>query len=251
MAVHAYLQSDSPVAIAHRGGALEAAENSREAFEHATSLGYRYLETDAQLTRDGVVVAFHDPALDRTCSLAGPISDREWSELQSAELEGGGSLITVDDLLTDFPSARINIDAKSDEVTEPLLDVLDSHDAYDRVCLGSFSDERLRKIRKRVGDDVCTSMGPRDSLRVTLASIGLPLDCPRADALQLPPTFRGVPLITKRLLSHAHKRDLKVHAWTINDEAEMNRLLDLGVDGIMTDRPTLLKDVFEQRGLSL
>lgn len=251
MALHAYLEGDSPVAIAHRGGALEAAENSREAFEHATSLGYRYLETDAQLTSDGVVVAFHDPELDRTSSLAGPIIEREWSELAEVELEGGGSLIKMADLLTDFPDALINIDAKSDEVTEPLLDVLDREQAYHRVCLGSFSDERLRKIRSHAGDSVCTSAGPRDSARVVMAGFGLPLQCPPVNALQLPPSYKGLPLITKRLIDYAHDQGLKVHAWTIDDEAEMNRLLDLGVDGIMTDRPTTLKSVFEQRGFPL
>lgn len=251
MCVHAYLDSDGPLAIAHRGGAREATENSREAFEYATLLGYRYLETDAQLTSDGVVVAFHDPDLDRVSDETGPISERTWEGLQDVRLTNGGSFVTIEDLLTDFPDVKFNIDAKSDVVTNPLLDVIERQDAFDRVCFGSFSEERLRKIRARGGERVCTSVGMRGVARFVIASCGIPIEPPQANALQLPPTFRGVPLITARLIDYAHSRGVQVHAWTIDEEVEMNRLLDLGVDGIMTDRPTLLKQVFEARGVAL
>jgi len=249
MALHPYLSANGPLAIAHRGGALEGAENSREAFAHAASLGYRYLETDVHLTADDVVVVFHDSHLDRVSSASGAIRSWTWADLQTVELIGGGSMLTLDEMLTEFPECKINIDAKSDEVVHPLLDVLDDHDAYERVCIGSFSDQRLADITKRKGDHACISIGPRGMLRFMLKSRGLPIEVPPVNALQLPPKLYGVPVITRRLVDSAHEMGLMVHAWTIDDEQEMDDLLDLGVDGIMTDSPTLLRSVFERRGL--
>ncbi len=251
MSVHPYLRNTSPLAIAHRGGALETPENTREAFEYATSLGYRYLETDAQLTKDGVVVAFHDDELDRVSNHAGKIHDWDWADLRDVAIHGEGHLIDIESLLKEYPGTYFNIDAKSDAVVDPLLAVLTRLDAFDRVCVGSFSDERLRRIRANHSGNVCTSFGPRGTLRCVLSSFGAPVEPPLGNALQLPTTFRGVPLLTERLITHAHKLGLFVHAWTIDDEDEMVRLLDLGIDGIMTDRPRLLKDVFASRGLPL
>lgn len=251
MSVHPYLQSKTPLAIAHRGGALETTENTREAFAYACELGFRYLETDAQLTRDGVVVAFHDDEVDRVSTKSGSISNLDWAELEGIDLVGGGTLISVRDLLTEFPQAFFNIDAKSDAVVDPLLKVLEELDAFDRVCIGSFSDERLRRVRDAYPGQVCTSFGPRGTLRCVLGSFGMPIEAPLADALQLPPTYRGIPLLTKRLIDHAHERGLLVHAWTIDEPHEMERLLDLGVDGIMTDRPTELLGVFAARGIPI
>lgn len=251
MAVHPYLRnSTAPLAIAHRGGAHEAPENTREAFEYATSLGFRYLETDAQITRDGVVVAFHDDKVDRVSDQTGKISSWDWADLKQVAI-GGAAMISVEELLEEFPDSFFNIDAKSDAVLAPLLDVLARTEAFERVCVGSFSDERLRRARQAQRGNLCTSFGPRGTLRCVLSSYGLPIEPPLGNALQLPPTYRGVPLLTPRLIDHAHSLGLFVHAWTIDDAFEMDRLLDMGVDGIMTDRPTVLKDVFTSRGLSL
>ncbi len=252
MSAHPYLDHTGPLAIAHRGGALETVENTREAFAYATEVGFRYLETDAQLTRDGVVVAFHDDEVDRVSRETGKINTWDWGDLQQLQINGTGTLISIADLLEQYPSIRFNIDAKSDEVVEPLLAVLESLEAFDRVCVGSFRDDRLRLARSaREPGEVCTSFGPRGTLRCVLSSFGLPVELPEGYALQLPTHFRGIPLLTSRLIDHAHEVGLVVHAWTIDDEAEMNRLLDLGIDGIMTDRPTLLSSVFAARGLAL
>ncbi len=251
MSVHRYLRNSGPIAIAHRGGALETPENTREAFAYASSLGYRYIETDAQLSNDGVVIAFHDDELDRVSNASGKIDTWDWEDLQQISINEHGRLIDIETLLREYPGTYFNIDAKSDAVVAPLLDVLDRTGSWDRVCIGSFSDDRLRQVRDGRGEAVCTSYGPRGTLRCMLASFGLPIEPPLGDALQLPPTYRGVPLLTKRLIDHAHERGLFVHAWTIDSEAEMHRLLDLGVDGIMTDRPTVLKDVFAERGLHI
>ncbi len=247
--LHPYLDSEVPIAIAHRGGAKETVENSLEAFEHAVSLGYRYLETDVHLTRDGVVVVFHDSQLDRVSTETGAIGNWSWADLQNVDLKNGGTIISLDTMLSEFPDSYINIDAKSDAVTSPLLDVLDRADAYERVCIGSFSDKRLRDVRERKGDQACTSLGPRATLRFMASMYRVPVKLPKTNALQLPMGVGGVPILTQRLVERAHELGLKVHAWTIDEASEMNHLLDIGIDGIMTDRPTLLRTVFEQRDL--
>ena len=251
MSVHPYLQTSGPIAIAHRGGALETPENTREAFAHASALGYRYLETDTHLTKDGVVVAFHDAELDRVSSETGPINTWTWADLQKVTLADGATMVSIEELLEEFPESYFNIDVKSNEVVEPLLAVLDNQSAYERVCIGSFADARLAKVNKLRPDIACTSFGPRGIVECVLASFGAPITLRAGLALQLPPKLGVIPVLTPRLIDWAHSNDLFVHAWTIDDEAEMKRLLDLGIDGIMTDRPTLLKQVFSYRGLSL
>jgi len=247
--VHPYLLGDGPVPIAHRGGALEGPENTIEAFENAVELGYRHLETDAQLSADGVVVAFHDPRIDRVSNEVGAISEWRWADLQELPINGSGRLSSIANLLQRFPDAQFNLDAKSDEVAMPLLAVIAEADAFDRVCVGSFSDARLTRMRSQAAGDLCTSFGPRAILRQAIRSQGLPVPIPPGNVIQAPPTFRGLPLITDRFVNKAHDDGLFVHAWTIDEPAEMHRLLDLGVDGIMTDRPSVLKGVFEERGL--
>lgn len=251
MTLHPYLSGRSPIAIAHRGGALESPENTIEAFEAAVELGYRYLETDAQLTADGVVVAFHDDHIDRVSSEVGAISSWNWADLREVAINGSGRLISITELFDRFPDQRFNIDAKSDAVVEPLLDAILHTGAMDRVCVGSFSDKRLSRMRSLTVGNLCTSLGPIAVVKHYLRSLGVPIPAQRANAIQVPPTLRGIPIITTALVETAHRDKMAVHAWTIDSAEEMHRLLDLNVDGIMTDRPSVLKAVFEERGLEL
>ncbi len=248
---HPYLGSGTPIAVAHRGGALEAPENTIEAFRASADLGYRYLETDAQLSADGVVVAFHDDRIDRVSSSVGAIDEWHWEDLQKVSIGGTGRLSSIADLLSEFPDHNFNLDAKSDAVVEPLLAVIAEADAFDRVCLGSFSDDRLERMRQIGPENVCTSFGPKAIAAQILRGIGLRARKADGRAAQVPPTYNRLPIITKRFVDKAHADGLAVHAWTIDDEEEMHHLLDLGVDGIMTDRPTVLKRVFATRGLAL
>lgn len=249
--MHPYLSGPRPIAIAHRGGALEAPENTMEAFEAVVGMGYRYLETDAQLTADGVAVGFHDAVLDRVSDETGAISEWSWADLQLVSIEGTGHIASIVQLLERFPECRFNIDAKSDAVVEPLIDAVSLANAYDRVCVGSFSDARLRHARSLATGNLCTSLGPKAIITQMLRSYGMPLPRPVGDAIQVPIAEKGIPVFSERLLERSQQDGLAVHLWTINDEDEMNRLLDLGVDGIMTDRPTALKSIFETRGLEL
>ena len=243
-APHPFLDWDGVLAFAHRGGMSEAPENTLAAFQHAIDLGYTFLETDVHLTSDGVLVAFHDADRERTCGIRGKINDLTWDEVSEAKVDGTHPIPQFTDLLDAFPHARINVDCKSDEALQPLIILLGERDCLDRICVGSFSDRRLRAVRKAFGNRVCTSLGPVETTRLTT---GAPI--PKGVfAAQVPPTAGRLPLVTERFVSRTHRRGLQVHVWTIDDADEMNRLLDLGVDGLMTDQPEVLKTVLEARG---
>ena len=258
-----FLDWPQPIPFAHRGGAGEHPENTLPAFAAAVALGYRHLETDVHLTADGVVMAFHDSVLDRVTDRRGPIAALAAAEVEAADAgysfspDGGltfphrGQGVVVprlDALLDAWPDVRVNIDPKSDAVVAPLVDVLRRHDAFDRVCVGSFSDARIAAVRRLSGDGVCTSMGPRATAVAWVASrFGL-LPRQGADCMQIPVSTRGIALVTPSLLRAAHRAGLRVHVWTIDDEAEMERLLGMGVDGIMSDRVGLLREVMRRRG---
>ena len=244
----AYLDHPAPIAFAHRGGALDAPENSMEAFDAAVRLGYRYLETDVHLTADGVVVALHDASLDRVADRSGAVADLTWAEVSGARIDGVGTIPRLDDLLTSFPRARFNIDPKSDAVLEPLLERLQASHALERVCIGSFSDRRVARAAERLGPSLCTSPGPRGIARLRAASVGAPVGAVTGGCVQVPTRARGVTIVTERFIREVHRRKMAVHVWTIDDPDEMHRLLDLGVDGIMTDKPRVLREVLEARG---
>jgi len=264
--MHPFCLGPAPIAIAHRGGAGEAPENTLAAFEIAWTLGYRFLETDAHLTRDGVLVAFHDSRLDRVCDRVGAIADLCIAEVQAADagfaysaddgrsfpFRGRGHRVPrLEEVLVRWPDARVNIDPKSDACVKPLVALLDRLGAWERTCIGSFSDRRLRRIRTLGRGRACTSMGPR---AVALARLTSPTgSMPRlgADCIQVPISRGPMRIVTRRFVESAHRSGLPVHVWTINDEATLDELLELGVDGIMSDRLRLLRDVFARRELPL
>jgi glycerophosphoryl diester phosphodiesterase len=248
-AAYPFLDWPGPIPFAHRGGASEAPENTMPAFEHAVRLGYRYLETDVHVTADGELLAFHDDRLDRVTDAVGVIAELPWATVQQARVDGREPIPRFEELLAAFPDARVNVDPKHDAAVEPLAEVLRRAGAVERVCVGAFSDRRLDRLRSLVGDHLCTSMGPRQVARLIAASRRLPgVGGLRAPCAQLPTHQGRMPLVTDRLIATAHRLGIQVHVWTIDDRAEMARLLDLGVDGIMTDRPQVLKDLLVERG---
>ncbi len=244
---HPYLEHPGPLAFAHRGGTEKHPENSLAAFTHAVSLGYRHLETDAHLTADGVVLAFHDKSLDRVTDLSGQIADCTADQVAEARIGGLEPIPTLDELFEAFPDTNINIDPKNDQVVEPLVKVIERHGALGRVCLGSFSDRRLKRCRRLLGPELCTSGGPVATAQFRLANFGLAASPNKIDCLQVPVRQSGILLVDRRFIDHAHRQGLQVHVWTIDDPEEMHRLLDLGVDGLMTDRPMILRDVLIAR----
>jgi glycerophosphoryl diester phosphodiesterase len=264
--LHPFLDRPRPIAIAHRGGAEEAPENTLEAFGAAVALGYRYLETDAHVSRDGVVVAFHDARLDDSTDRTGAIAALSSAEIAAADAgyvfspDGGRShpfrargirIPRLDELLLRWPEARFNIDPKADACVEPLVAVIDRVGAWDRVGIGSFSDGRLRRVRALSRGRACTSMGPRAVAAARAAALCGSMPRQGADCIQVPLRRGPIPIVTAGFVRAAHRAGLPVHVWTVNAESSMHELLDLGVDGIMTDRPRLLRDVFAARGLGV
>jgi glycerophosphoryl diester phosphodiesterase len=248
---HPFLDHDGPIPFAHRGGASEAPENTLPAFEYAVGLGFRYLETDVHATADGVLVAFHDASLDRVSDRSGRIAELTWSEVSRALVDGRAPIPRLADLFEAFPDARINIDCKSDGAVEPLVAALRAHRALDRVCVGAFSDARLRRLRRALGAGLCTTMGPVEVARWRLASLvpgGERFASRSAACAQVPIRMGPLPVVDRRSVATARRLGQPVHVWTVDDETEMHRLLDLGVDGIMTDRPAVLRDVLRARG---
>ncbi len=250
----AFLDHPGPIAFAHRGGALEAFENTWTSFTHARDLGYVYMETDVHVTSDGVVLTIHDPDLRRVSDRHGLIREMTSTELATVRINGDEPIPRLDELLGAWPEMRWNIDAKHDSVVEPLIETLRRADAVDRVGITSFSDRRLTRIRRQLGPGLCTAMGPAAVSALRLASLlPGPFGGPAAallgrfGAAQVPIRQWGMQLVDHRLVDTAHRAGLQVHVWTIDDEAAMARLLDLGVDGIMTDRPTVLKQLLESR----
>lgn len=243
-----------PVAFAHRGFSRDGLENSMQAFKDAAALGFGYVETDVHTTSDGVVVLFHDETLDRVTDGHGAIKDHTYAELQQVKIGGREPIPTLDELLTALPEACINIDIKDAFSILPLKDVLDRHDAYDRVCITAFSDKRLLAFQALLSD-----RGPTNSagmLRVgafvVLGRLGL--DWPLRwilrgiDALQVPVKYGRIRIVTARSVARAHRLGLQMHVWTVNEAAVMTELLDLGVDGVMTDRADLLAEIMQERG---
>lgn len=258
--VHPYLDHPAPLAFAHRGGAADGLENTLAAFRRAVDLGYRYLETDVHLTSDGVLVAFHDATLDRVTDARGAIADLPWSEVSRARVAGREPVSTFAELLAAFPDARWNVDVKAEAAAGPLLDAIRTADAWDRVCAGSFSEARVARLRALAGLRLATSLGTRGVAGLRLRSYGgrplerLParlLDAAvrrGAVCVQVPERVAGVPVADRRFIDAAHRRGLQVHVWTINDPRRMTALLDLGVDGIMTDHIEALRTVLSERG---
>jgi glycerophosphoryl diester phosphodiesterase len=251
MAGHPYLHAPVPLAFAHRGGAAVGDENTAGAFARCVELGYRYVETDVHATSDGMPVVFHDATLARMTGDQRRVSDVRWADLAALRVAGGSVVPRLDDMLDAWPQVRFNIDVKSGQALGPVLDVVRRGGALDRVLLASFSDVRLRAIRRALGPSAATSMGAGEVARLWVgARLGRPLRIPAGVvAAQVPVRQQGVRVVTPRFVAYAHRLGLQVHVWTVDDPAEMNRLLDLGVDGIMTDRIEVLRTVYIDRGL--
>ncbi|MFJ4471148.1 glycerophosphodiester phosphodiesterase [Streptomyces sp. NPDC089424] len=247
---HPYLDHPGPIAFAHRGGAADGLENTTLQFRRAVEMGYRYIETDVHVTRDGRIVAFHDATLDRVTDGAGRIADLPWDDVRQARVAGAEPVPLFEELLETFPEVRWNVDLKAESALHPFLDLIGRTDAWDRICVGSFSEARVVRAQRLAGPRLATSYGTRGVLNLRLRSWGVPAALRRsAVAAQVPETQSGIRVVDQRFVRAAHARGLQVHVWTINEAERMHRLLDLGVDGIMTDHIDTLRKVMEDRGV--
>ncbi|MFJ6928415.1 glycerophosphodiester phosphodiesterase [Streptomyces nigra] len=247
---HPYLDHPGPIPFAHRGGAADGLENTALQFRRAVEQGYRYIETDVHTTRDGRLVAFHDATLDRVTDGAGRIADLPWAEVRQARVAGREPVPLFEELLETFPEVRWNVDLKAEPALHPFLELIERANAWDRVCVGSFSEARVVRAQRLAGPRLATSYGTRGVLNLRLRSWGVPAALRRsAVAAQVPEAQSGVRVVDHRFVRTAHARGLQVHVWTVNDPERMHRLLDLGVDGIMTDHIDTLRKVMEDRGV--
>jgi len=257
---HPYLDSPTGfVALAHRGFSLDGLENSLAAFAAARELGFRYVETDAHATSDGVAVALHDASLDRTTDGTGLVADQPWERVRTARIGGVEPVPLLEDVLGTWPDLRVNIDVKAASAVGPVARAIERTRAHERVCIASFSRVRRRRTVALLSRPVATSAGTSEVVTFLLAArAGAPSSPFGAlaawalrdvDCLQVPVAEGPVRVVDARTVAAAHAAGRQVHVWTVNDPVEMSRLLDLGVDGLVTDRADLLREVLVSRGV--
>lgn len=248
---HAYFDNGGkPIALAHRGFSLDGLENSMAAFQAAVDLGFRYVETDAHGTSDGVAVALHDSSLDRTTDGTGELAEITWETARHARIGGSEPIPALDDVLGTWPDLRVNIDVKAVSGIEPIARSIERTSAHDRVCVASFSTERREATTALLSKPVATSAGTREAaaffaggaLRANVAGALIAVD-----AVQVPWRLGPFTILTERHVRTAHAARKHVHVWTVNDPSDMTELLDIGVDGIVSDRADLLKEVLVAR----
>jgi glycerophosphoryl diester phosphodiesterase len=262
-----FLQGPLPIAFAHRGGSLLWPENTMRSFEGAVALGCRYLETDVHLTKDGVLVTIHDATVDRATDGSGLVRAMPLAELKRLDAgyrfspDGGrthpfrgqgASIPTLAEVVEALPQVLLNIDLKRHDVAmvEAMATFIEEHGLHDRLLIASFADGIIKAFRRRTEGRVATAAAGWETRLFWLASrLGLSrLMRPAYDALQVPPRTGRLSVADRRLLAAAHRRGVQVHVWTVDAPAEMRRLRDLGVDGIMSDRPDLLLQVLAEEG---
>jgi glycerophosphoryl diester phosphodiesterase len=274
--IHPFFQGYKFFGFVHRGGDEKKTENTLEAFQYSSDLGFVFMETDVQSTSDGRVVIFHDADLKRIAGIDKKIKDLTFDEVTNIDLINGGKIPSLEETLFSFPNLRFNIDIKTNSAVEESIKIIKSQEALTRVCLASFSNKRIRRIRKLAGSQACTSMSQLEVvnaifhvlaenlgsginlrrkmrgdeayfkskwMRTTIPFNGIP------DCAQVPVGQWGIPIVTQSFIRIMNLLGKFVHVWTIDEPEEMNRLIDLGVDGLMTDKPSILKSTLIDRGL--
>ena len=246
-----FLDSPGPIAFAHRGSSPDGLENTLAAVERVVRLGFGYLETDVRATRDGVAVLMHDSTLDRTTDSAGAIRELSWADVERARVAGREPVPRLDELLGSFPELRVNLHIKTAAAIGPMVEAVRRAGALDRVCAAAFQDGYVAAARARLGPRLCTALGTRGVVALRLASLRSPTGAvgmlPVAPCAQVPARAGALRVVDRRLVDAAHRRGVRLHVWTVNDAAEMHRLLDLGVDGLMSDEAEVLRDVLVAR----
>jgi glycerophosphoryl diester phosphodiesterase len=252
---YAFLDHPGTLAFAHRGGTglsgNAGLENSMVAFQAAVDLGYTYLETDVHVTADDAVVAFHDASLARTTGGAGHIAELSYDDLRRHLIGGRETIPLLEDVLQAWPHVKVNIDVKARAAIDPVVRVVRRNSAEERVCFASFSERRIRRVRRLLGPHVATAYGPLgvaalravpvQGLRRLLLSAPVP-------CLQVPWRVRRLEVVTPGFVRRAHALGKHVHVWTVDDPAHIRTLLDRDVDGIISDRIDVLRDVLVERG---
>jgi len=233
--------------IAHRGGSEVAFENTFQAFTDAYDLGYRWLETDVQISKDGVLYAIHDDNLRNITGKNVKIHDLSSDDLDKILMKGKYNIPRLEKLLQKFDDSTFNLDAKNINSAKALVKLLNTEKFLKNICLGSFSHKTMQYIRKSLKRDLPTTFS---QMEVFSLLVDIKLDREpkyRGNYLQIPKSYFGYNLVSKKLLDFCKKNEIKVHIWTINKSSEMKNLIDMGVDGIMTDKCRALLEVLKSR----
>ncbi len=240
-----YLNYEGLEVLAHRGGAEESLENTIESFEYSISLGCKYIETDVQVSSDGIPYIFHDDDLKRICGISKKFDSLSSQEIDKINIFDVHKIPKLIDVLDVFPDTNFQIDFKTNEVVQPALDVIKKSNAFERVCVASFNSKRLKGVRKNY-PKLCISMGPSEVYKTLVASFNLYKKNIPGDCLQIPMSYYGIRVVTKRFVNFLKLKGLKVMVWTINDVETFKLLIELNVDGIITDRPKLLFETLKK-----
>ncbi len=268
MSKRRYFDLEHPIRFAHRGSMILYPENTWHAFDAVVGdLDYRYIETDIQITKDGVVVVFHDDTLERCTNGVGRVDEWLWEDLRHLDAayyfspdpdtyplrDRGIGVPRLDETFDRYRDTRFNVDLKVSKSEWAVAEVIKKMGREDEVLVGSFSDRRIERFRRVTKGRVATSAGPRESAAMFAASrIGRSFSR-RADAYQLPYDNSQLPYkvpgigVDQRLVDAVHAADTQLHVWTVNEAQDMVKFLDMGVDGIVTDRPDILNEVMEER----
>ena len=247
--MHPFFQDFNFYGFVHRGGDEVKTENTLDAFQYSSELGFVFMETDVQATKDGHIVIFHDATLKRMAGIDKTIKDLTLNEIQSIELINGGKIPLLSETLESFPELRFNIDIKTEDALKKSVQIIKEMNCLNRTCLASFSSSRLERIRDLAGPSACTSSGQMDIFKLMCKSMGIPFKATQGHCAQIPMKQWGVPVLTKKFLNTAKEENKLVHIWTIDDKDQMFELIDQGVDGLMTDKPSILKQAMTERGL--
>ncbi len=253
--------SGLPLIIAHRGGAGLGPENTLSACQKSCQLGVDMLELDVRLTADGKLVTHHDATIDRMSDGCGPVAEKTADELRKYDFSTGffdeereeeEKIALLDEIMAEFKGARFTLEIKDEgyrgkEAVDELMDLLSRHDNRQNVIVGSFHDEVLDYLSRNYPGQVAYSASQLEVGKFVILNLLRLGGLYGGDisALQLPTSFRGINLVRKRLIKAAHSMDIAVHYWTVNSPEKMERLIELGVDGIITDRPDILIELLE------
>ena len=237
-------QKDPFIGLSHRGNSKDFIENSFEAFNSVIQMGYEYIETDLRMTLDGEVIAFHDPDLKRLFNLDLLVKDLTFNEISNLFKEKNCRLLTLEDALKEFPHINFNIDLKVKEAIQHSVKVVADLNSFDRVCFASFHSSHTKKVL-HLNQNAIVSMSMKDVALFKFFKIYNK----RIKVIQIPIKWKGIKLLTRNLMQEAYKNNLLVHVWTVNDEVTINNLIDIGVNGIITDQPELLMKTMKERNL--
>ncbi len=253
-----YFEGDYPLVLPHRGGMEVVPENTLEALEYSDRNKFTHFETDLRMSKDGIVFLHHDETLDRTTRAEGKVSEYLWRDLlkinagekfyERKNINGKRTtFISLEDALAKFSNIKLNLDLKQSGMEKKVLEIIMDSKASERTLVSSFSPRRLRKFQEINQYNIAISASIKENLQSMFNSRFFHLWNLRVQALQIPTRWNGIRVLTNNLVEYAHSKNIKVHVWTINNLNILEDCLELGCDGIMTDRPVEVREFIMEK----